>query len=413
MLFRPSTRSAGKKAPPPNWEPSADKQRVGTMDLWTAGAAFCLLIIGLVMVYSASAPIALRNFGNASHYALRNGIFSLLGLIGLVLISRQSITSIRRAGQWGFWIIIMLLVVTLIPGVGLEGGGARRWINIGFATIQPSEPYKVILALYMAHILALNPARSRYFFAGIVPLFMLFGMGAALLLAEPDFGATMISAAIVFGIIFVSGIPLSWIIGLVVAAVPLAAAGVIMAPYRFRRVTSFLDPWDDPLDSDFQLVQSLLSFGNGGYTGTGLGQGQQKQFYLPESHTDFIFAVIGEELGLFWILLIILLFAVLIWRALHIARMADDRFVRLASTGLAVLLGAQSVANMGVVMGLLPPKGLTLPLVSYGGTSIIVTLGAIGLLLAFSRTLPVTDKPGFSFNKTGFSFKRPFSSRTS
>ncbi|MBF0110580.1 MAG: putative lipid II flippase FtsW [Magnetococcales bacterium] len=403
MLFKSANKSSqGKKKPPPNWDPPADKQRVGTMDLWMAGVAFCLLIIGLVMVYSASAPIALRHFGNASHYALRNGIFSLLGLITLVLISRQSITTIRRMGQWGFFICLFLLVVTLIPGVGLEGGGARRWINIGFATIQPSEPFKVILALFIAHILALNPARAGTFFSGIVPLFFLFGIGAALLLAEPDFGATMICASIVFGIIFIAGIPLSWIIGLFVAAVPLAAAGVIMAPYRFRRVTSFLDPWDDPLDSDFQLVQSLLSFGNGGYTGTGLGQGQQKQFYLPESHTDFIFAVIGEELGLFWILLIILLFAILIWRAIHIARMADDRFVRLASTGLAVLLGAQSVANMGVVMGLLPPKGLTLPLVSYGGTSIIVTLGAIGLLLAFSRTLPVSEKTGFSFKKSFF-----------
>ncbi|HIJ82880.1 MAG TPA: putative lipid II flippase FtsW [Magnetococcales bacterium] len=372
---------------------------MGTMDLWVAGVSFCLLIIGLVMVYSASAPIALRTYGDASHYALRNGIFSLLGLICLVVISRQSITTIRRLGQWGFWGIMFLLVVTLIPGVGLEGGGARRWINFGFATVQPSEPYKVVLVLYMAHILANNPARVRYFFAGVVPLFVLFGMGAALLLAEPDFGATMICASVVFGMIFVAGIPLSWIFGLVVAAVPMAAAGVIMAPYRFRRVTSFLDPWDDPLDSDFQLVQSLLSFGNGGYTGTGLGEGQQKQFYLPESHTDFIFAVIGEELGLFWILLIILLFAILIWRALYIARLADDRFVRLASTGVAVLLGTQSVANMGVVMGLLPPKGLTLPLVSYGGTSIIVTLGAIGLLLAFSRTLPVSEKVGFSLRK--------------
>lgn len=399
MLFK----SSEKKAAPPNWEPSDDKQRAGTIDLWMAGVAFCLLIIGLVMVYSASAPIALRNFGNASHYALRNGIFSLVGLIFLVTLSRQSITKIRIIGKWGFWIVIFLLVVTLIPGVGLEGGGARRWINIGFATVQPSEPYKVVLVLYMAHILALNPGRVVHFTFGILPLFVLFGLGAALLLAEPDFGSTMICAAVVFGMIFVAGIPLSWIVGLVVAAVPMAAAGVIMAPYRFRRVTSFLDPWDDPLDSDFQLVQSLLSFGNGGTAGTGLGEGQQKQFYLPESHTDFIFAVIGEELGLFWILLIILLFAVLIWRALMIARLADDRFVRLAATGIAVLLGTQSVANMGVVMGLLPPKGLTLPLVSYGGTSIIVTLGAIGLLLAFSRTIPVTG------GKVGFSLRKKFS----
>ncbi|MBF0435910.1 MAG: putative lipid II flippase FtsW [Magnetococcales bacterium] len=401
MGFKSLSRTSVKKKPPPNWEPSADKQRVGSMDLWVAGVAFALLIIGLVMVYSASAPIALRHFNNASYYALRNGIFSLVGLVCLVVISRQSMTTIRRLGQWGYWFVLFLLVITLIPGLGLEGGGARRWINIGFATLQPSEPFKVVLVVYMAHILALNPARVQSFMFGIIPLFFLFGIGAALMMAEPDFGSTVICTAVVFGIVFVAGIPLFWISALFIAAVPMAAAAVIMAPYRFRRVTSFLNPWDDPLNADFQLVQSLLSFGNGGFTGTGLGQGQQKQFYLPESHTDFIFSVIGEELGLFWILLIILLFGVLIWRALTIARLADDRFVRLASSGLAVLLGMQSVANMGVTMGLLPPKGLTLPLVSYGGTSIIVTLSAIGLLLAFSRTLPVTEKTSlFSWRKS-------------
>ncbi|MBF0415897.1 MAG: putative lipid II flippase FtsW [Magnetococcales bacterium] len=401
MGFKSLGRTSVKKKPPPNWEPSADKQRVGSMDLWVAGVAFALLIIGLVMVYSASAPIALRHFNNASYYALRNGIFSLVGLVCLAVISRQSMTTIRRLGQWGYWFVLFLLVITLIPGLGLEGGGARRWINIGFATLQPSEPFKVVLVVYMAHILALNPARVQSFMFGIIPLFFLFGIGAALMMAEPDFGSTVICTAVVFGIVFVAGIPLFWISALFIAAVPMAAAAVIMAPYRFRRVTSFLNPWDDPLNADFQLVQSLLSFGNGGFTGTGLGQGQQKQFYLPESHTDFIFSVIGEELGLFWILLIILLFGVLIWRALTIARLADDRFVRLASSGLAVLLGMQSVANMGVTMGLLPPKGLTLPLVSYGGTSIIVTLSAIGLLLAFSRTLPVTEKTSlFSWRKS-------------
>ncbi|MBF0588724.1 MAG: cell division protein FtsW, partial [Magnetococcales bacterium] len=192
----------------------------------------------------------------------------------------------------------------------------------------------------------------------------------------------------------VAGIPLGWISGLVVAAIPAAAAGVIMAPYRWKRVTSFLDPWDDPLNSDFQLVQSLLAFGNGGIQGTGLGEGQQKQFYLPESHTDFIMAVIGEELGLFWVLILITLFALIVWRAMNIAKRSTDRYASLAAAGLAMLIGAQAMANMGVVMGLLPPKGLTLPLVSYGGSSLIITMSAIGLLLAFSRTVPVKEHKG-------------------
>lgn len=359
---------------------------IGSMDMILAGAAFSLLIIGLVMVYSASSPIALRKFDDASHYALRNAIFALVGMVFMAVLSRTSVANIRLVGQAGFWVALVLLGLALIPGVGMEGGGARRWLNLKVVVIQPSEPFKVMLVLYMAHLLAADPGRAQRMRDGLWPILGLFSLGGALLMAEPDFGATMISATVLLGMIFVAGIPLSWIAGMLVAAVPLAAAGVLMAPYRFRRVTSFLDPWDDPLDSDFQLVQSLLSFGNGGMFGTGLGEGQQKQFYLPESHTDFIFAVIGEELGLFWVWIIIVLFAVMIWRAFHVARRCADPFTRLATTGLAMLLGAQTVANMGVVMGLLPPKGLTLPLVSYGGSSLIVTMSAIGLLLAFSRT---------------------------
>ncbi|MBF0401262.1 MAG: putative lipid II flippase FtsW [Magnetococcales bacterium] len=365
----------------------------GPMDLWLAGTAFALLIIGLVMVYSASAPIAARNFGDATHFALRNAVFALVGIVSMVAISRLPVDSIRYLGRIGFWISLLLLVAVLIPGMGLEGGGARRWLNFRVITVQPSEPFKVMLALYTAHLIAQDAGMVHRIRDGIVYLLAIFALGAALLMAEPDFGATVISAAVVFGIVFIAGIPLSWIATLLTIAVPLAAMAVIMAPYRFRRVTSFLDPWDDPQNSDFQLVQSLLSFGNGGVFGTGLGQGEQKQFYLPESHTDFIFAVIGEEMGLGLVWLIIFLFAFLVWRAVQIARFSTDPFVRLSTTGLTVLIGSQAVANMGVVMGLLPPKGLTLPLVSYGGSSLVITLSAIGLLLAFSRTVTLPDKP--------------------
>lgn len=371
----------------------------GAMDLWLAGAACILLVIGVVMVYSASAPIALRHFGDATHFALRNAIFALVGIVAMVSISHLPIHTIRFLGQIGFWISLVLLVAVLIPGMGLEGGGARRWLNLRVITVQPSEPFKVMLALYMAHLIAQDAGMVHRVRDGIFYLLALFALGAALLMAEPDFGATVISAAVVFGIVFIAGIPLSWIASLITIAVPLAAMAVIMAPYRFRRVTSFLDPWDDPQNSDFQLVQSLLSFGNGGVFGTGLGQGEQKQFFLPESHTDFIFAIIGEEMGLGLVWLIILLFAIFVWRAIQIARFTTDTFVRLSATGLTVLIGTQAVANMGVVMGLLPPKGLTLPLVSYGGSSLIVTLSAIGLLLAFSRTITRPENPNKSQSK--------------
>lgn len=359
----------------------------GVMDPWLIGITLALLAIGLLMVYSSSFPIALRDYGDASHFAMRNGLFASLGVVCMLLISRLSVSNIRLLGIIGFWISILLLVAVLIPGMGLEGGGARRWLNFRVITIQPSEPFKVMLVLYMAHLMAKDPGLVHRFRGGLFVLLAVFTIGGALLMAEPDFGATLIAATVVFGMVFIAGIPLGWISSLMLAAVPLAAVGVIMAPYRFRRVTSFLDPWDDPLNSDFQLVQSLLSFGNGGLLGTGLGQGEQKQFYLPEAHTDFIFAVLGEELGLGLVWLVIVLFALLIWRAIRIARLSEDAYVRLATSGLTILIGAQSVANMGVAMGLLPPKGLTLPLISYGGSSLVITLSAIGFLLAFSRTV--------------------------
>lgn len=357
------------------------------LDLPLALLAIGLVLFGLVMVYSASSPLALKRFHDPTHYALRNGIYAFLGIVVLAVTSRLSMETIRNLGKVGFWVGLVLLILVLIPGIGAAAGGARRWINLGLFTVQPSEPFKVVLVLYVAHFLALDPSRVTRFKGGIFSLMALFMVVAALLLAEPDFGTTMIIATVLFGMVFVAGIPIFWIVSLILISVPAAATAVLMAEYRLRRVTSFLDPWDDPRGSDFQLVQSLLAFGNGGVAGQGLGQGSQKQFYLPEAHTDFILAVIGEELGLFWVLVLVGFFALLVWRIFAIARRSEDLFVRLAVTGLGIMIGTQAMANMGVVMGLLPPKGLTLPFVSYGGTSLIITMGSVGLLLAFSRTV--------------------------
>lgn len=362
--------------------------RQAPIDLILAVTALVLVGFGLVMVYSASSPIALKKFSDPAHYTLRNSVYALVGIGMLAVASRLTLDQIRTFGRIGFWVCLGLLLLVLIPGIGLEGGGARRWINLRVATIQPSEPFKVMLVLYVAHLLASDPERVRRIKGGLLPLILVFAVAAAMLMAEPDFGATMMASTVLMGLVFVAGIPWSWIIALLMAAVPAAAAGVMMAPYRLRRVTSFMNPWDDPKDSDFQLVQSLLAFGNGGLKGVGLGEGWQKQFYLPESHTDFILAVIGEELGLFSVLALIALFALIAWRGFAVARASKDRFASLGAAGLTMLICAQALANMGVVMGLLPPKGLTLPFVSYGGTSLIVTMTAVGLLLAFSRTVP-------------------------
>lgn len=366
----------------------ADPAAVGPTDLWLAVITFLLVLLGLVMVYSASSPIALKKFGDPSHFALRNGIYALLGTVALALASRLHVEQIRTLGRYGFWICILLLVVVLVPGIGMEAGGARRWINLRVVSLQPSEPFKVMLVLYVAHYLTARPERVRRFLSGVLPLLMVFGVAGALLMREPDFGATMIAGAVLMGMVFLAGVPTGWVAGLFLVSVPAAAAAVLMAPYRLKRVTSFLDPWDDPLASDFQLVQSLLAFGNGGVLGTGLGEGSQKQFYLPEAHTDFILAVIAEEMGLVMLLVMILLFGALVWRIFAIARLSQDRFASLAAAGLGLLVGSQALANMGVVMGMLPPKGLTLPMVSYGGSSLVITMAAMGLLLSLSRTVP-------------------------
>ncbi|MBF0612635.1 MAG: putative lipid II flippase FtsW [Magnetococcales bacterium] len=362
----------------------SDTPRSGP-DLVIAAIALCLVVLGLVMVYSASSPLALRRFNDPAHFALRNGVYALLGLIIMAALSKMPLETIRKMGTIAFIPALILLFLVLIPGIGHETNGARRWIRLGFLTIQPSEPFKVILILWLANFLAVSPERAMRFKGGIFPLMWLFAIVAALLLAEPDFGSTLMVGTIMMGMIFVAGIPFIWIATLLMMAVPAAAVAVISAPYRLKRVTSFMDPWDDPRNSDFQLVQSLLSFGNGGVSGLGLGEGRQKQFYLPESHTDFILAVIGEELGLIWVVALLLLFALLVWRGLQVARQATDRFACLAATGITVWIGTQAIANAGVVMGLLPPKGLTLPMVSYGGSSLMVTLTAMGLLMAFSR----------------------------
>ncbi|MEG3639994.1 putative lipid II flippase FtsW [Magnetococcus sp. PR-3] len=357
-------------------------------DLLIAVIAMILVTTGLVMVFSASSPMSLRLYGDPTHFAIRNMIYAGIGLVLMVTLARMPLETIRTLGRIGFWICLLLLVLVLIPGIGRAGGGAQRWLDLGFINVQPSEPFKVAMVLYVAHLLTADPERVNRIKGGLLPLIALFSIAATLLMAEPDFGATLTVGAVMLGMIFVAGIRIGWILTMLATTLPAAAIGVMMAPYRLKRVMSFLDPWDDPLGTDFQLVQSLLAFGNGGLGGTGLGEGQQKQFYLPESHTDFIFAVIGEELGLAAVLLIIALFALLVWRAFRIARNSEVRFVSLSAAGLGMLIGSQSLANMGVVMGLLPPKGLTLPMVSYGGSSMIITLGAIGLLLAFSRTLP-------------------------
>ncbi|HIE55400.1 MAG TPA: putative lipid II flippase FtsW, partial [Chromatiaceae bacterium] len=279
---------------------------------------------------------------------------------------------------------IALLVLVLVPGVGKTVNGATRWVALGHFNLQTSEFMKLFIIFYMAGYLVRRKVEVAHSIWGVLKPLVLVLLAAALLMAQPDFGATVVILATALGLLFLGGAPL-WQFGLlIVGTLVLGAALVITSPYRLERVTSFLNPWADPLDSGYQLSQALIAFGRGEWTGVGLGNGIQKQFYLPEAHTDFIMAVIGEEFGLLGTLVVILLFSILVWRAFSIGAAAEALgrpFAAYAAYGIGLWLGMQAFINIGVNVGMLPTKGLTLPFISYGSNSIIVSCVAVGVLL--------------------------------
>ena len=340
-----------------------------------------LVALGIVMVYSSGAIYAADLYGNETHFLSRQLIFAVLGL-GLMLAAAKVRYQIFK--RWTYPIlggVLLLLIAVLIPGVGSTMGGATRWLNMGSFYLQPSEMAKFALVLYLAYSLEKKQSQIGTFSIGILPHLIVVGMTLMLILVEPDFGTTAVLAAILFAMMFVAGTRLVHLGGIFAAAMPLAAVALMGAEYRRKRLMAFLDPWADQADSGFQIIQSWLAFHNGGAFGTGLGSGTQKLFYLPAAHTDFIFSVVGEELGFWGVLLSLGLFGVLIYRGTRLAGRAPDLFGRLLGTGITFVIGLQAVINMMVVTGLLPTKGLTLPFVSYGGSSLVAYLFMIGVLL--------------------------------
>jgi cell division protein FtsW len=358
--------------------------RLPRLDYWLLGAVLALAALGLVMVASASITLAERELGQPFYFAIRQGIFVCLGaLIGVAVYRVQ-----LRWLQQGDLVLLVgglaLLVAVLIPGVGHEVNGSVRWINTGLFRLQVSEPAKLMILIYLASYLARHGEEVRtHIFGFIKPLGLLI-LAASLLLLEPDFGATVVLLATAMGMIFIAGVRLLQFSG-VLGLVGLALAGMaVSSPYRMERLTTFLNPWADPFNSGFQLTQSLIAIGRGEWFGVGLGAGIQKLFYLPEAHTDFVFAVLAEELGLLGVFIVIALYVLLVWRAFAIAVQAEkagNGFAALLAYGIGIWLSLQSFINMGVNMGLLPTKGLTLPLMSYGGSSMVVMWVAVALLL--------------------------------
>lgn len=327
-------------------------------------AVTCLLLVtGLIMIASASIDIAEARSGNAFHYVTRHGIFIALGLIAALFVYQLPSTWWQQSGWMALSAALFLLLLVLIPGVGKEVNGSVRWIGFGSLNLQPSEIAKPMIVLIVA---------------------------ALLLLAEPDFGATVVIGSAFLGMIFLSGAKLGQFIILIVGCLVSVVLLVVSQPYRLKRLTGYTDPWADQYASGYQLTQSLIAFGRGDLAGVGLGNSIQKQFYLPEAHTDFVFAILAEEFGLIGTLIIIVLFAVLVYRICRTGFMAEKKgqlFSAYFSYGIAILLGVQAFINMGVNMGLLPTKGLTLPLVSYGGSSLVVSCMCIGIIARIQKEL--------------------------
>ncbi|WP_026332678.1 MULTISPECIES: putative lipid II flippase FtsW [unclassified Thioalkalivibrio] len=358
------------------------------VDLPLLALTAALVALGLVMVASASMEMGARDFGNAWHFLQRQVLFAALGTMAAVAAWNVPLARWERAGPWLLALFLLILVVVLLPGVGRTVNGATRWIPLGAFNLQVAELAKLLVVMYLAGYIVRHYSTLRLQLAGFVRPLVVLGAGTVLLLLQPDFGGAAIMLAIGMGMLFLAGARLSQFLALGGTIAAGMAVAAVAAPYRMARLTAFLDPWQDPFASGFQLTQSLIAIGSGGVTGSGLGGSVQKLFYLPEAHNDFLFAVFAEEFGFFGVLVLIALFAGLVWRCLRIgleAQRSGHAFGAHLSFGVAIWLGLQAALNMGVNMGLLPTKGMTLPFLSYGGSSLIVSLIAVGLVLRVAR----------------------------
>jgi cell division protein FtsW len=358
-------------------------------DPWILIAALLLLGLGLLMVTSASMPIADRQTGQPFYFLIRQGAFVLIGLLAAGIVFQIPLTRWRRAGPVLLLAAVGLLVLVLVPGVGKEVNGSMRWIGAGPINIQVSEIAKLFVLVYVAsylkrHAAELQTAKFRTSASALLRPMAVLAVLAVLLLLEPDFGSVVVLMATALGMVFLAGVNLAQFGTLLFGTSAAMAVLLWSSPYRRARLVSFLDPWADPFASGFQLTQSLIAIGRGELLGVGLGESVQKLFYLPEAYTDFLFAVLAEELGLAGILTVVALFVVLVWRAFRIGRQAERvgmLFSAWLAYGIGLWFGIQSLFNMGVNMGVLPTKGLTLPLMSYGGSSLVVMCMALALLL--------------------------------
>lgn len=343
-----------------------------------------LVCIGIIMVYSASAVIALENFADSYYFLKRQVAWALLGIAGMLSVMYMDYQLLRR---WVYPLLlcaVVLLVLVAVSPLGKEVGGAKRWIQIGAISFQPSEFAKLVIVVYLAHSLTKKRRKLKSFGQGYVPHLLIIGLFVGLLLLQPDLGTAMIIVVVSFTLLLVGGIRPSYLFGSLLVFLPFIYLAISGVDYRRRRILAFLDPWSDPSDTGFQIIQSLIALGKGGVVGLGLGEGKQKLFFLPAPHTDFIFAVIGEELGFIGGSVLLICFLVFLWRGMVIAFRAKDLFGMQLAFGIVFLIILQVIVNVGVVVGLLPTKGLPLPFISLGGSSLLTNMLCTGLLLSTS-----------------------------
>ncbi len=380
-----ASRSAGTMSLP--WPTSAQrqgKQRVA-MDRPLLFVTLTLALVGLVMVFSASAIVAGNRYQDPEFFLKRQIAWFGFSLLLMHVTSRIDYLLWRKLAIPILIGMVVLLVMVLVPSLGIAAKGARRWLRLGPIAIQPAEMVKLAAVIYVAAYLTKKAEKIMVFRAGLMPVLIVIGVLSGLVLLEPDLGTVVVMGLVSIVLLFLGGAKIAHLSGLVLCTIPIVLALVLGSSYRRQRLMTFLAPWKDPSDAGFQITQSFLAFGSGGPFGVGLGAGKQKLFFLPEAHTDFVLALVGEELGLAGTATVILLFAVFVWRGFQIAARARVPFGKYMGLGITLLIGIQALVNAAVVTGLLPTKGLTLPFVSYGGSSLVVNFVGVGMLLSISR----------------------------
>jgi cell division protein FtsW len=344
-------------------------------------AVLLLTGIGIVMVYSASSALAMKQFGTDLYFVKKQLLFALIGIFMMFACKYFPYRYYRRLTYPSVVLAFILLVAVQFSGIGYAAGGAQRWLSFGKFSFQPSEFARLVMIIYLAYSMDKKRNRIKEFSIGFLPHMIMMSGFICLIILQPDFGSVVILGAITWLMLFIGGVRIFYLLSTMALLLPIAYFFMISADYRARRWLGFIDPWQYRADEGYQIVHSLMAFGTGGIWGTGIGKGYQKLFYLPEPHTDFIFSVIGEELGLIGVSAIIVLYAIILWKGICISKNSTDNYGALIAAGLTIAFGLEVFINMGVSLGLMPPKGLPLPFISYGGTSLLLSMISVGILM--------------------------------